>query len=75
MYQIFAVEPAKDLADVADHVFDRAYCRAMKLPFATGWHHWSLYRRDGSRLTHIADFPTYEAAEAFLNALLAHSLH
>jgi hypothetical protein len=75
MYQIFAVEPAKDIVDVADYVFDEAYCQAMRLPFTTGWHHWSLFRRDGARLIHIADFPTYQAAEAFLNVLLAHPLH
>jgi hypothetical protein len=75
MYQIFAVEPAKDVIDIADYVFDRTYCQALKLPFSTGWHHWSLFRRDRSNLTHIADFETYEAAEVFLDALLAHPLH
>jgi hypothetical protein len=69
-YQIFAVEPAEDVIDVADYVFDQSYCQAMKLPFATGWHHWSLVRWDPpNTLIHIADFDTYEAAEAFLDAL------
>jgi hypothetical protein len=76
MYQIFAVEPAKDVTDVADYVFDQSYCQAMRLPFATGWHHWSLFRRDPpNTLTHIADFQSFSEAEAFLNALLTHPLH
>jgi hypothetical protein len=74
MYQIFAVEPAKDVTDLTDYVFDQTYCQAMKLPFRTGWHHWSLFRRDRSTLTHIADFQSYEAAEAFLDGLHAHLL-
>ena len=74
MYQIFAVEPAKDVTDLADYVFDQTYCQAMKLPFRTGWHHWSLFKRDRSTLTHIADFQSYEAAEAFLDDLHAHLL-
>lgn len=52
MYQIFAVEPAKDVTDLVDYVFDQTYCQAMKLPFRTGWHHWSLFRRDRSTHPH-----------------------
>lgn len=74
-YQIFAVEPTNDVTDVADYIFVRNYCDAMRLPFVKGWDHWAVYLRKGQNLILQAKFTTYQEAEEFVRDLSTRTVH